>query len=82
MVFGPSRRVARRTARRTTRRVARRQDAMSGAYDEPEEYYDDEPAEAPQQDYTQELEKLNQLKTQGIITEEEFQAKKAQILGI
>lgn len=29
-----------------------------------------------------ELEKLAQLKTQGIITEEEFEAKKRQILGI
>ena len=33
-------------------------------------------------DYAAELEKLAQLKNQGIITEEEFQAKKAQILGI
>jgi hypothetical protein len=29
-----------------------------------------------------ELERLGQLKNQGIITEEEFQAKKKQILGI
>jgi hypothetical protein len=33
-------------------------------------------------DYTAELEKLANLKQQGIITEEEFQAKKKQILGI
>jgi hypothetical protein len=33
-------------------------------------------------DYTAELQQLAQLKTQGIITEEEFQAKKKQILGI
>jgi Short C-terminal domain/Domain of unknwon function (DUF3824) len=43
---------------------------------------------APQQaapaepDYMAELEKLGQLKNQGIITEDEFQAKKKQILGI
>jgi hypothetical protein len=37
------------------------------------------PAEAG---YVAELEKLAQLKNQGIITEDEFQAKKAQILGI
>jgi hypothetical protein len=37
------------------------------------------PAEA---DYMAELEKLAQLKSQGIITEEEFQAKKKQLLGI
>jgi hypothetical protein len=37
------------------------------------------PAEA---DYMAELEKLAQLKNAGVITEDEFQAKKAQILGI
>ena len=35
-----------------------------------------------QPDYMAELEQLTQLKTQGIITDEEFEAKKAQILGI
>ena len=33
-------------------------------------------------DYMAELEKLAQLKAQGILTEEEFQAKKKQLLGI
>ena len=33
-------------------------------------------------EYMAELEKLGQLKQQGIITDEEFQAKKKQILGI
>jgi hypothetical protein len=33
-------------------------------------------------DYMGELEQLAQLKAQGIITEEEFEAKKKQILGI
>ena len=33
-------------------------------------------------DYAAELEKLAQLKAQGIITEEEFEAKKKQVLGI
>jgi Short C-terminal domain len=33
-------------------------------------------------DYAAELEQLAQLKTQGIISEEEFEAKKKQILGI
>ena len=40
------------------------------------------PAPAAQPDYMAELEKLAQLKNQGVITEDEFQAKKAQILGI
>jgi hypothetical protein len=33
-------------------------------------------------DYAAELEQLGQLKNQGLITEEEFEAKKKQILGI
>lgn len=40
------------------------------------------PAAPEVPDYTAELEQLAQLKAQGILTEEEFQAKKKQILGI
>ena len=40
------------------------------------------PAPAAEPDYTAELQQLAQLKTQGIITDEEFEAKKRQILGI
>ena len=39
----------------------------------------DAPAEP---DYAAELQQLAQLKNQGILTEEEFEAKKKQILGI
>ncbi len=80
-MFGPSRRVARRTARRTSRR----QMAMYGdqGYDDPGY---DEPAPAPaapaQPDYAAELQKLAELKAAGIINDEEFEAKKKQILGL
>ena len=41
------------------------------------------PAAAPAEpDYAAELEQLAQLKNQGILTDEEFEAKKKQILGI
>ena len=40
------------------------------------------PAAPAEPDYKAELEQLAQLKAQGIITEEEFEAKKKQILGI
>jgi predicted Zn-dependent peptidase len=40
------------------------------------------PAAAAPPDYAAELEQLAQLKAQGILTEEEFEAKKKQILGI
>jgi predicted Zn-dependent peptidase len=40
------------------------------------------PAASAVPDYAAELEQLAQLKAQGILTEEEFEAKKKQILGI
>jgi hypothetical protein len=40
------------------------------------------PAAPAAPDYAAELEQLAQLKAQGILTEEEFEAKKKQILGI
>ena len=40
------------------------------------------PAPAAEPDYMAELGQLSQLKDQGIITEEEFEAKKKQILGL
>lgn len=80
-MFGPSRRVARRTARRTSRRQAMFRDM---------EAYDDESEQAPQYappapqapDYTEELEKLARLRDQGVVSAEEFETKKKQILGI
>ena len=89
-MFGPSRRVARRTARRTSRRQAAMYGA-AGAYDEP--YYE-EPAQpmyaqpapvapAPAEpDYVAELTKLANLRDQGVISADEFEAKKKQILHI
>ena len=56
------------------------------AYDQQvaaQQAYAPPPAAAPAEpDYAAELQQLAQLKTQGIITEEEFEAKKKQILGI
>lgn len=79
-MFGPSRRVARRTARRTSRR----QMAM---YNEPEPSYDQQAA-PPQEaapaepDMTEQLTDLAKLHDQGILTDDEFQAKKKEILDI
>jgi len=52
---------------------------MQQQYAAQQQYAPPEPAEP---DYAAELEKLAQLKNQGIISEEEFEAKKKQILGI
>ena len=40
------------------------------------------PSAAPEPEYVGELERLAQLREQGIISDEEFEAKKKQILGI
>jgi hypothetical protein len=40
------------------------------------------PAPAPQGDYTAELEKLAHLRDEGVITPEDFEAKKKQLLGL
>ena len=72
--------------------VRHRQDQKYAAQDQ--EQYDQQmaaqqqayaqpaPAEPAQPDYAAELAQLAQLKDQGILTEEEFEAKKKQILGI
>ena len=80
--------MSRRTARRTSRRVSRRQMAM---YDD--QGYDDQGYDEPQQapppqaapaepDMTEQLQDLAKLHEQGILTDDEFQAKKKEILGI
>ena len=46
-----------------------------------EEGYEEQPPPA-QADYTVELERLAQLRDQGVITAEDFEAKKRQLLGL
>ncbi len=71
------------TATAVSNRVSRRQ-ANRWAQEEVEQAPVQEApvAQAPTADPYVELEKLGQLKEQGILTEEEFQAKKKQILGL
>ena len=71
----PARRVARRTSRRTSRRMA---DAEQSQQATPPPA---PPAAAPPDDMAQ-IQQLATMKDQGLLTEEEFQAKKKQILGI
>jgi len=49
---------------------------------QPQEQYEEPAQAAPQDDMTAQLEQLNDLKNKGILTQEEFDAKKKQILGI
>jgi hypothetical protein len=70
----PARRVARRTSRRTSRR-------MAASQPEPQAAPPPAATPAPQDDMAQ-IQQLATMKDQGLLTEEEFQAKKKQILGI
>jgi predicted Zn-dependent peptidase len=77
VVAGTATAVSGRVARRQQRRYAEEDQAYVQQVTEP--LAPEAPAEP---DYAAELEKLAQLKNQGILSEEEFEAKKKQILGI
>ena len=74
-----SNRVSRRQARRWQGQGSYPYDQPT--YQEPELQYAAPPEPAPQQDMVQQLKDLAELKEQGILTEEEFAAQKARILG-
>jgi hypothetical protein len=76
------------TATAVSNRVSRRQAnrwQQQGGYDEPEPQYEQAPPApapaAPAPDPIEQLKQLGELKQQGILTEEEFAAQKAKILG-
>jgi membrane protease subunit (stomatin/prohibitin family) len=74
------------TATAVSGRVARRQAARYDQQDQ-QQYQQQQaqyqqPPPAPQDDATAQLENLAQLHTQGVLTDEEFAAAKAKILGI
>jgi hypothetical protein len=73
------------TATAVSGRVARRQNAKWDEQDA--QQYAQQPAQAqappePEDDATAQLQKLAALHTQGVLTDEEFAAAKAKILGI
>lgn len=79
------RRTSRRTARRTSRRVNRRQNMFNAATAAPS---GPAPAQSPPPatdaaagDPYEKLRKLGELHAQGILTDEEFAAEKAKVLG-
>jgi hypothetical protein len=74
-----SNRVSCRQARRWQQQGTYPYDQPQPAYQEPPPQY--APAPAPQADMVQQLKDLADLKDQGILTEEEFAAQKARILG-
>lgn len=70
------------TATAASNRVSRRQAERWSAQAEPQEVAPAGPAAAPVSPEVAQLEQLAQLKDQGILTQEEFDAKKKQILGL
>ena len=75
-----SNRVSRRQAQRWQRQGSDPYGQPEPTYQEPAPQYQ-EPPPPPQQDMVQQLKDLAELKDQGILTEEEFAAQKARILG-
>lgn len=73
----------RRVARRTARRTANRQSAAAPPPEAAPEAPAPAASAAPEEPaYMAELEQLNQLKEKGILSEEDYAAKKQQILGL
>jgi hypothetical protein len=74
------------TATAVSNRVSRRQASRWSQQGAAQEQYAEQPSvpppAAPAQDEMAEIQQLAQMKEQGILTEEEFAAKKKQILGI
>jgi putative oligomerization/nucleic acid binding protein len=75
-----SNRVSRRQAARWQQQGSYPYGQQEPAYQEPAPQYEKPPPQ-PQQDMVQQLTDLAELKDQGILTEEEFAAQKARILG-
>jgi hypothetical protein len=83
---GAARMQARQTYR-TMSRMQRRRSAIQNRLGTREDFTREEQAEgvaasAPEPEYMAELERLARLRDQGILSEEEFEAKKKQILSI
>jgi hypothetical protein len=72
-----------RTMSRMQRRRSWMEDRMGARQDfEPAGEYEREPAAPAEPDYTAELQRLAQLRDQGVISDEDFEAKKKQVLGV
>ena len=76
------------TATAVSGRVQRRQAArweqqdQAEAYQQQQQQYEPPPPPAAEEDATAQLQNLAQLHSQGVLTDEEFAAAKAKILGI
>jgi hypothetical protein len=78
VIAGTATHVSNNVSRRQTRRWAEQEQAQ---YPPEQQAYAAPPAEDPRDKQISQLKELADLKAQGILTEEEFAAQKAQILG-
>jgi hypothetical protein len=69
------------TATAVSGRVQRRQEGR-WAEEDAQQYAQEAPAQAPEDDSAAQLQNLAQLHSQGVLTDEEFAAAKAKLLGI
>lgn len=85
VVAGTATAVSNRVSRRQANRWSTQEEAAyyEQQQDAPPQYAQAQyaPAPAPEPDTLSQLQKLGDLKAQGILTEEEFQAQKAKLLG-
>jgi hypothetical protein len=79
VVSGTATAVSNRVSRRQANRWAEQEAA---AYPQQEAYPQQAPPPAAEPDYAVELQRLAQLRDQGVISAEDFEAKKKQVLGI
>lgn len=70
------------TATAVSNNVSRRQMNRWSSNEQPAQAAAPQPSTSDQDDVYVQLEKLGQLKDQGILTQEEFDAKKRQLLGL
>jgi type II secretory pathway pseudopilin PulG len=73
--------VNRHAAKKNVRAYSEAQDAVYAEHGQPVQAPPPQAAPAPQEDVVSQLERLGALRDQGVLTEEEFAAQKAKILG-
>ena len=81
VVAGTATAVSNRVSRRQARRWGYMDEPQQQQYAEPEPQYAPPPPPPPEEDPVAKLRELAQLRDDGILTEEEFAAQKAKILG-
>ena len=83
VVAGTATAVSNRVSRRQANRWSRQEEEQYAQqqHQQPQQYQQPPPAPAPPRDTVTQLKELAELKSQGILTDAEFQAQKAKILG-